>query len=806
MNIKFFEDISKNDIVGGKGLSLARMYQNKFNIPNGYIIMAEVFDRVLNENNVKEKIQEIINTCNVNYEKDIEDKSKEIVSIISKCYISDTIKKEIMEGYKKLNCKYVAVRSSATSEDGKSHSWAGQLETFLNVNETNILENIKKCWSSIFSSRAIFYRIKNDTSADITVAVVVQKMIQSDVSGVAFSINPTNNNLNEIVIESVLGLGEAIVSGKVTPDNYIIDKSDKRIISKTINCQKTKLVEENEINKWLEVKNGNLQKLDDKIILELSNLIKKIESLYGFPVDIEWGIENNEIYILQCRPITTIKRNQLVDKIKKSGNWKFYVSRRFNWFVENTEIYASLEKYQNELLGFEIATQNYLCLNGDEYLLDSDFEILCEKLDNYLQNDINFFEKFAKIEFDMVEEVKAYLKYLKNKNLEILSFKELYEEMKKFNDIYIKTFIPGMTRPDDYLIDRLEKELIDTKFTKKDIEIIFSKISTCPNYFPLSYSEEPLDLLKIALEMRRGKDIEELIDQHIQKYSWIKGPLEFEDTAFTKEDYLSRLNTLISYDIEAKIENINNVRKNNDIVYERILEQYNFNEKTKKLIKAIRDFIFLRTYTTEYSDNLFYLGRHTIFKEISNRTDIIVEDLIMLDDKEILHILKNQGIMGKEIKNVIKNRKDGFAMIWINGKVQTVFGNESLELQAEIARTYKSLNAEEEKSDRKIILGSIANKGKVRGIARVLNTYQDIYKVEKGDIIVATMTTPDYVSAMEKAAGFITDEGGITCHAAIISREFNVPCIVGTLNGTKEIKDGQMIELDAYTGKVYILT
>ncbi|MCI8518647.1 MAG: hypothetical protein HFJ51_00465, partial [Clostridia bacterium] len=156
--------------------------------------------------------------------------------------------------------------------------------------------------------------------------------------------------------------------------------------------------------------------------------------------------------------------------------------------------------------------------------------------------------------------------------------------------------------------------------------------------------------------------------------------------------------------------------------------------------------------------------------------------------------------------NVIKNRKDGFAMIWINGKVQTVFGNESLELQAEIARTYKSLNAEEEKSDRKIILGSIANKGKVRGIARVLNTYQDIYKVEKGDIIVATMTTPDYVSAMEKAAGFITDEGGITCHAAIISREFNVPCIVGTLNGTKEIKDGQMIELDAYTGKVYILT
>ena len=95
--------------------------------------------------------------------------------------------------------------------------------------------------------------------------------------------------------------------------------------------------------------------------------------------------------------------------------------------------------------------------------------------------------------------------------------------------------------------------------------------------------------------------------------------------------------------------------------------------------------------------------------------------------------------------------------------------------------------------------------GKVKGIAKVLKKYEDIYNVEKGDIIVATMTTPDYVSAMEKAAGFITDEGGITCHAAILSREFNVPCIVGTINATKEIKSGQLVELDAYSGKVYIL-
>lgn len=805
MNVKFFEDVKENDLVGGKGASLAKMYKNGFNIPNGYVIEARAFEKFLEENDIKNEIQELINKCNINDENDIEMTSKKINSIISKCDISDELKREVIEGFEKLDCKYVAVRSSATSEDGKNHAWAGQLESFLNVNKNNIIECIKQCWNSIFSPRAIFYRIKNEDVLDIAVAVVVQKMIPSEVSGVAFSMNPTTNSLDEIVIEGVFGLGEAIVSGKVTPDTYIVHKKDNELISKKIQNQKIKLIKEDEKNKWVSVQNGNLPKIDYVKILELSNLVKKIEDFYGFPVDIEWGIENDVVYILQCRPITTVKKNDLLEKINKSGYWKFYVSRKFNWFVENTEIYASLEKYQKELLGFEIATQNYLCLNGDEYSLDSDFEMLCSKLDSYLRDDNDFFEKFAKIEFDLVEEVKEYLKYLENKNLSILNFEELAEEMEKFNDLYIKSFIPGMTRPEDYLINRLEKELENMNFSKNDIEIIFSKISTCPNYFPLSYSEEPLDLLKLALEVKQGKNIDELLNEHIKKYSWIKGPVDFEDTSFTKEDYLARLENLVNDDIEAKIENISRVRKNNDSEYEKVLNQYSFTSMIKKLIKAIRDFIFLRTYTTEYSDHLFYVGRHTLFKEVSERTDIEIEDLIMLDDKEIIDILRNQGIMSRKTKSMLEDRKKGFAMIWIDGNVQTVFGDESLELQNEIARNYKVSCDEEKNSNKHIILGNVANRGKVRGVARILTSYQDIYKVEKGDIIVATMTTPDYVSAMEKASGFITDEGGITCHAAILSREFNVPCIVGTVNGTKEIKDGQMIELDAYAGKVYVI-
>lgn len=182
MNIKFFECITKEDASGGKGLSLAKMYQNKFNIPNGYVIMADVFDKFLIENGIQDKIEKIINSCNIDKERDIEEKSKEILQIISKYEVSDNLKEEIIKNYKKLNCKYVAVRSSATSEDGISHAWAGQLETFLNVSEDDIIECVKKCWFSVYSPRALFYRIKNNDTSKIDVAVVVQEMIQSEVA------------------------------------------------------------------------------------------------------------------------------------------------------------------------------------------------------------------------------------------------------------------------------------------------------------------------------------------------------------------------------------------------------------------------------------------------------------------------------------------------------------------------------------------------------------------------------------------------------------------------------------------------
>ncbi len=196
------------------------------------------------------------------------------------------IKKKILAEFKKLKTKYVAVRSSATAEDSLSAAWAGQLESYLNTTEKNLLENVKKCWASLYSPRASAYKsLKGLDKKKISVAVVIQKMIQSEMSGVCFTVHPVTKDKNQMVIEAGYGLGEAIVGGKITPDTYIVDKAK-------LKNQKSKL--------------QNKQILSNRQIAKLTKICLKIEKLFKYPQDIEWAFAKSKFYILQSRPITTL--------------------------------------------------------------------------------------------------------------------------------------------------------------------------------------------------------------------------------------------------------------------------------------------------------------------------------------------------------------------------------------------------------------------------------------------------------------------------------------------------------------------
>jgi pyruvate,water dikinase len=220
------------------------------------------------------------------------------------------IKDEIIKQFKKQKLEFVAVRSSATAEDSSTASWAGELDSFLYINQDNVIETVKKCWASLFTPRAIFYRLeKKLEKTKVSVAVVVQKMVKSEVSGVCFTVHPVTQDKTQMIIEAGYGLGESIVGGLISPDSYVVDKEKKNIIDINVFEQGKQIIQDSKKGTKqvkVEADKKNKQKLTKKQILELAEICIRIEKHYGFACDIEWALEQKKLYIVQSRPITTL--------------------------------------------------------------------------------------------------------------------------------------------------------------------------------------------------------------------------------------------------------------------------------------------------------------------------------------------------------------------------------------------------------------------------------------------------------------------------------------------------------------------
>ncbi|MDP2749308.1 MAG: PEP/pyruvate-binding domain-containing protein [Nanoarchaeota archaeon] len=308
--VLWFEHLFKSDIpiVGGKGANLGEMYSN-FPVPNGFCLTVNAYEQFLKENKLDKKIFPLLKELDVEDTKKLDDVSKKIEQLIMKSKMSKAVEKEALVNYRKMK-NYVAVRSSATAEDLPTASFAGQQATFLNIKgEKEFLKAVKQCWASLFTSRAIYYRNTNAFDHEsVLISVVVQEMVDSEKAGVMFTVNPINKNPNEMIIEGSFGLGEMVVSGQVTPDTFIIDKTGMKILTKNIGDKKTAMIRQNGKNifKELSEKESNSQSISEKEVFELAKLGKAIEQHYKKPQDIEWAIHKGKVYILQSRPITTL--------------------------------------------------------------------------------------------------------------------------------------------------------------------------------------------------------------------------------------------------------------------------------------------------------------------------------------------------------------------------------------------------------------------------------------------------------------------------------------------------------------------
>ncbi len=311
---KDFKNLDKSDvaIAGGKGASLGEMTKAGIPVPPGFVVLSSAFESFLKETSLHAEIDSILHTVNHQEIHTVEHASEQIRKLIFSAPMPKNIAKEINEQFEKMDANFVAVRSSATAEDSSSAAWAGQLDSFLNTTGSAILQNVQRCWASLFTPRAIFYRFEqNFHEKHISVAVVVQKMINSEIAGIAFSVHPVTEDRNQLIIEAGFGLGEAIVSGQITPDSYVVEKKPKKIIETNVATQTKALYGTSAGgNEWKEIlePQASSRVLDDGQILKLSDIIIKIENHYGFPCDIEWAYEKGKFYIVQSRPITTLQK------------------------------------------------------------------------------------------------------------------------------------------------------------------------------------------------------------------------------------------------------------------------------------------------------------------------------------------------------------------------------------------------------------------------------------------------------------------------------------------------------------------
>lgn len=706
--IKQFVELSKGDasIAGGKGASLGEMTQAGIPVPPGFVVLANAFDKFLVETDIGVKIAVALDTVKTEEVRTVEEASEKIQTLILSAAMPPEVVNEIISAHEQLGIEFVAVRSSATAEDSASAAWAGQLDSFLNTTKETLLQNVQKCWASLFTPRAIFYGFEKGfhvggqekvdsgqkrAGQDISVAVVVQAMVQSEVSGIAFSVHPVTQDRNQLIIEAGYGLGEAIVSGQVTPDSYVVTKNPLEIIDKNISTQDRMLVRSvNGGNEWIScpppriggagggMSIDDIQKLSDTQILELSRLILKIEKHYGFPCDIEWAFVTDpervegggQFYITQSRPITTLTGSTSLafDHVDLSKYEPLFQLTRVPFFVND----ILLENYRDLFAVFiqrggmwysfiphEVV--NRTLEDGMKFFANkADVDKWLEEFEDYRKNSREYFENTLLSPTIQVDTVKSYIGFIV-----------------RLHFFYIKT--------EYFFTDR-----------------IFN--------------------IQSALERKHATEIIAEVKSEAREY--------LNEIFFGPSCYISRL-------------------------LKRLSDEY----------KVSMDDLF------EYS---------------------IVETYELMNGSKVA-------------EGIIQERKLAYATICTNSGVIMYTGERAVQYP-------QFALAPEESAE--VISGQGIVKGVVRGVARIFKEGYDksdesrvkfYQSFQPGEVLVVDSTSPRMAMLAKKAAAIITNQSGLLSHAAIISREFGIPTIVGTKVATHILHDGDLVEVNANTGIVTIL-
>lgn len=863
-----FQDIDKTKImiVGGKGANLGELSRIEgIRVPDGFCISTEAFTRTIGEISSINALIEQLSLLQVEDREKISELSGEIRRIIEGITIPQDIDEDITRFLSKLDEKSAyAVRSSATAEDLPTASFAGQQDTYLNIiGKEAILKHISKCWASLFTERAVIYRIQNGFNhRKVHLAVVIQKMVFPQAAGILFTADPVTSNRKVLSIDASFGLGEALVSGLVNADVYkvrngkIIDKkvSTKKLAIYALKGGGTKQQE-------IEAERQNRQALTDEQILQLERMGREIEAHFGHPQDIEWCLADDTFYIVQSRPITTLypipevndqdnhlyisvgHQQMMTDAMKPLGLAFFLLvtpalmrKAGGRLFVDIAHNLASptTRKPLLETLGQDPLLKDALTtiLERDDFIKSSPEDqneqqpgksnrvVSISGFRTQIENDPTIVTELIKRNQTSVEALKQNIQTKSGADLFDFILEDIQELRKLLFDPQSSVVFMAAMDASAWVNEKMNEWLgeknaadtlsqsVPTNITSEmglallDVADVIRPYPEVIDYLQHIKDDNFLDKL---VTLDGGKEVQNAIYAYLNKYGMrCAGEIDITKTRWSEKP------TILVPMLLSNIKNFGpgaGKRKFEQGRQEALEKEQELLGRLKQLpdgeqkAEETKRMIDLIRNFIGYREYPKYgiISRYFVYKQALMREAEQLVQAGVIHEKEDIYYLTFE-----ELHEVVRTNKLDYQII--NERKDEYKIYEKLTPPRVITSDGEIIVGEykREHLPAEALVGLAVSSGVIEGRARVILNMEDA-DLEDGDILVTSFTDPSWTPLFVSIKGLVTEVGGLMTHGAVIAREYGLPAVVGVENATKLIKDGQRIRVHGTDGYVEIL-
>ncbi|MDA1869643.1 phosphoenolpyruvate synthase [Bacillus cereus] len=859
-----FQEIEKTQLflVGGKGLNLGELSNIQgIQVPEGFCVTTVGYEQAIGKNGAFQTLLNQLAMLKIEERDQIGEISKKIREVIMAVEIPVDVVESVAHYLSHFGDEHAyAVRSSATAEDLPYASFAGQQDTYLNViGKENILQHIKKCWASLFTDRAVIYRMQNGFDHNqVSICVVVQKMVFPEASGILFTADPITSNRKVLSIDASFGLGEALVSGLVSADNYKVKEDE--IVEKVIATKKLAIYGRKEggtVTKKIAPNQQKVQTLTEQQILQLARIGRQIEAYFGCPQDIEWCLVDDAIYIVQSRPITTLypipevndgenhvyvsvgHQQMMTDPLKPLGMSLFQLTSFGPRFQAGGRLFVDVA----QRLASPASREFLLNTIGESEPLIKDALMTVIERDNFIkllpddekENSKRMppagsqpqIENDPAIVTDLIKNSEASIEELKQNiqmksGSDVLSFiLEDIQQLKKilFDPQSMAVIMAGMNalswineKIEQWLGEKNAADVLSQSVQHNitsEMGLALLDVADVIRPYPevIAYLQHVEDdrFLDELIQFKGGEKVRDAIDAFLNKYGMrCSGEIDITKTRWSEQPATiipMILNHIRDFEYGASKrkfeEGLQEALKKEAELLERLQHLPDGEQKveeTKRMICNLRNFIGYREYPKYGMIHRYFIYKQALLKEAEK----LVKNNV-LDEIEDIYYLTFE-----ELHEVVRTNKLDYKIIHKQKNAYKLY--EKLTPPRVITSDGEIITGKYKRENlpAEAIVGLPVSSGVVEGRARVILNMEDA-NLEDGDILVTAFTDPGWTPLFVSIKGLVTEVGGLMTHGAVIAREYGLPAVVGVENATKLIKDGQRIRVHGTEGYIEVL-